>query len=359
MEGKIMNDGHQQWTGEEQLIRLLRASYQRHPGQLNEPFAADAELIDLSGELNLACTVDCLREEIELGILENPALIGWTSVAISLSDLAAVAADPVGLLLAWTIPPKFSSDLLSKISRGAQDAAAFHKTYLMGGDCNTGSPLQISATALGTVPKHITLQRVGMLPGDGLFLTGPIGAGNALGFAKLRKLPEASALEDSYRPIARFDWGHVLREFATSCIDTSDGVLASLDILARLNNCGIEFRNRPSFYAGSVRIMAFRYNIPLWLFAAAEHGEFELLFSVRAEREGEFLDRCTQAHLACSRIGTVLKEREFRIETSGSVANIDIRRVRGLAENLTNDPGGYVTSLIEYSSSVGIKEDKP
>ncbi len=354
-----MNDEHQQWTGEEQLIKLLSASYKRNPRQLNKPFTADAELIDFSEELNLACTVDCLREEIELGILENPALIGWTSVAISLSDLAAVAADPLGLLLAWTIPLKFSSDLLAKISRGAQDAAEFHKTYLMGGDCNTGFPLQINATALGTVPKRSTLQRIGMLPRDGLFLTGPIGTGNALGFAKLRKLPEASALEDSYRPIARFDWVRVLREFASCCIDTSDGILASLDILARLNNCGVVFRNLPSFYEDSVRTLAFRYDIPLWLFAAAEHGEFELLFSVPASRERKFLDRCRREHLTCSRIGRVLEEREFLIETAGSTVNIDIRKIRGLAETLMENPGKYVASLIEYSSGVGIKEDKP
>jgi len=353
-----MNNARQQWTGEEQLIRLLRKGFERHPRQLNQPFAADAELIDISEEMNLACTVDCLREEIQLGILENPALIGWTSVAISLSDLAAVGADPLGLLLAWTVPPNSSNDLLAEISRGAQSAAKFHKTYILGGDCNAGSPLQITATALGTVPKKSTVQRIGMLPGHALYLTGPIGMGNALGFAKLRKLPEAATLEQSYRPVARFDWAGLLREFASSCIDTSDGVLASLDILARLNNCGIEFRNRPSFFAGSVQTLAFRYNIPLWLFAAAEHGEFELLFSVPPEREESFLNRCAYSHLECYRIGTALSEPEFRIVSSNSAVEIDIPKVRGLAETLMEDPGKYITSLIEYSSSVGIKEQE-
>jgi thiamine monophosphate kinase len=148
----------------------------------------------------------------------------------------------------------------------------------------------------------------------------------------------------------------LLREFASSCIDTSDGVLESFDILARLNNCGIEFRNQPSFYATPVRSLALRYGIPLWLFAAAEHGEFELLFSVPPGREREFLARCAESHLECSRVGTALGEPEFRIATSDSAVEIDIRKVRGLAETLMQDPGEYVSSLIEYSSSVGIKE---
>lgn len=357
MEDEIMSEENREWTGEERLIRMLRTGLERHPLQLNDAFAADAELIDLPGSMNLACTVDTLREEIEIGIIEDPALIGWTSVAISLSDLAAVGADPLGLLLAWTIPPTSSAEFLAEISRGAMSAARFHKSYLLGGDYGPGSPLQITATALGTVPKKSTLQRIGMAPGHSLYLTGLVGLGNALGFAKLQKLPESTTMERSYRPVARFDCTTLLREFASCCIDTSDGVFASLDILARLNNCGVEFTDRPSLYAEPVQALALRSGLPLWLFAAAEHGEFELLFSVAPAREREFLEQCSRQHLACYRIGTAVREKEFRMTSSGTTVEIDIRKVRRLAESLMEDPLNYIASLIEYSQRLGIKKD--
>lgn len=346
-------------TGEENLIQLLRKGSERHPKQRNEVFTSDAELIEISEDMNLACTVDSLREEIELGILENPALIGWTSVAISLSDLAAVAADPLGLLLAWTIPQQASDDFLAAVARGAHDAAKYHRTYILGGDCNRGPSLQITTTALGIVPRKSAIQRIGMKPSHSLYLTGRIGMGNGLGFAKLRKLPEAAELEQSYRPKARFDWREMLREFASCVIDTSDGIFASLDILARLNHCGIEFWNRPSFYAEPVRALSSRYGIPLWLFAAAEHGEFELLLSVSPEFEMSFLERCTSKGLKCFRIGTAIRDSQFRIVSSGSLVEIDIRKVRDLAEQLMQDPSGYVDSLIRYSTTMGIQEEAP
>lgn len=340
---------------EEQLINVVRSHLTRDPRQVNAPFASDAELIELSSDLCLACTTDSLHEEIELGILENPWTIGWTAVNINLSDLAAVGVEPLGMLLAWTLPSSIPTETVKEISRGIADAATVHKTALLGGDVNTGSSLQICGTAFGLVPKAVARQRTGMKPGDRIFVTGSIGLGNALGFSKLQKLEEAQEIEMHYRPTARFDARPVIRDVASACIDSSDGLFASLDILSRLNDCGILYRQRPECYHSDARALASRFQIPLWLFAAAEHGEFELVFSVPGDRVQECLNRCRDLQLNVFEIGKAVEGSGFHVLTENRKAQIDIAFVRQLSSSIREDPGSYVQSLLKYSRNVGLE----
>ncbi|HNV69958.1 MAG TPA: AIR synthase related protein, partial [Candidatus Ozemobacteraceae bacterium] len=83
-----------------QLTRNLR----RNPDQVNKCHEADAELIRQTDGSFLAATVDTLYEEYHLGLIRDPRTLGWTVIMQSLSDLAAVAADPIGVLLSVTLP---------------------------------------------------------------------------------------------------------------------------------------------------------------------------------------------------------------------------------------------------------------
>ncbi len=343
-------------THEEQLIKVLRSFWVRHPSQLNDAFTADAELVRLSDDLCLACTTDTLHEEITLGILKDPWTIGWTAVAINLSDLAAVGAEPRGILLAWTIPSSMRADMIEEIARGVADAANAHKTALLGGDLNSGASLQICGSAFGVVPNGKARQRVGINAGDRIFVTGPLGIGNALGLSRLQKLDEARSIEERYRPTARFDAGPIVREFATACIDTSDGLLASLDILSRLNSCGIVFRHKAGLYHRDARDLASRYAIPLWLFAAAEHGEFELVFSVPRGRVRECLDYCADCRLTVMEIGEAVESPGLFIKTETRSVAINLSTVRGLSSTIREDPHAYIRSILEYSRTLGIPD---
>ncbi|MCK7517213.1 MAG: hypothetical protein MZV64_05570 [Ignavibacteriales bacterium] len=82
------------------------------------------------------------------------------------------------------------------------------------------------------------------------------------------------------------EWKNILSKYSSCCIDTSDGVLSSLDQLMRLNNVGFKFRNDWSESLDqSSKLLFSKHNLPLWLLLAGEHGEFELLFSIPAEKE--------------------------------------------------------------------------
>jgi len=339
-------------TVEEQLIQLLRRGLKRHPRQRNTAFSSDAELIAIAPKTYLAATTDSLQEEIQLGVVSNPWTIGWLSVVINLSDLAAVAADPLGILLSWTIPARLPPSTVQAISKGVADAVRSHHTHVLGGDLNSGSSLQICGTALGMLRNAHPRQRLGLRPGHVVFLTGPMGLGNALGFAKLRNLPEAASIESRFRPKARLDCRQIIRQYASCCIDTSDGVLAAIDVLCRLNRCGMVFSHRPSSYHREARRLAKQYQLPLWLFAAAEQGEFELMFSVPPHRAKACQRACAARGVSLIEIGECVEREvvELRFRTSG--IPIDVAAVRGLTTLLATDPPSYVDSLIRYANDM-------
>ena len=89
------------------LVKSIAGSFRRCPEQLNNLNESDAELIPpelLKGEI-LALKVDGLADEIQAGLYEDPYVIGWTAVNATLSDLAAVGAEPIGMMLLLQLPP--------------------------------------------------------------------------------------------------------------------------------------------------------------------------------------------------------------------------------------------------------------
>ncbi len=314
---------------ENKIINDLTKSFLRSPMQLNKVHETDAEIIELENSpFNLAITIDTISEEIKTGLYSDPYQIGWMSVMVNMSDLAAVGASPLGIVISQILPKDISDDFLSKLQKGINDACKKCGTFVLGGDTNFGDELIISGCAIGTVEKGKYLKRVGCKAGDKIYVTGKLGSGNAFAAQKLlfqdselsfrtslrernlkadkseRFLPlvEMTSKDEDvlleFFPSAKLEWRNILNKYSSSCIDTSDGVLSSLDQLMRLNNVGFKFRNdwnetldQPS------KILFSKHNLPLWLLLAGEHGEFELLFSIPAENEKEFLNEANLLNL--------------------------------------------------------------
>jgi thiamine-monophosphate kinase len=151
------------------LINTLTGTLARHPDQLNRTHEADAELLPLGDGSVLASTVDTLIEEYALGFLRDPRVLGWTVVAQSLSDLAAVGADPLGVLLAVSLPRGNDHAWNQAFFQGVQDCVAHHGTFCLGGDTNFSDQPTFTCTALGRIPAgRKPLTRVGLRPGDRL-----------------------------------------------------------------------------------------------------------------------------------------------------------------------------------------------
>ena len=105
---------------ENRIIGKMAKAFQPPPHRLNKIHEADAEIIDLGGgsDSYLAITTDALVEEVAGGLYDDPYLIGWMLATVNFSDLAAVGADPVGLMIAVTYPSRHDEAYIGRVARG-------------------------------------------------------------------------------------------------------------------------------------------------------------------------------------------------------------------------------------------------
>ncbi len=182
--------------------------------------------------------VDGVHVDLELGGLDDA---GWKALMVAASDVAAMGAGPRHALLSVVAPKGLDLDALG---RGVAEASGALGCRVVGGDLSEGRELVASVTVLGWLPDdgRPALRRSGALPGNHLFLTGPLGA-SAAGLRMLRAgLRPPRALRDAYlRPRARVAEGLVARRGGgTAAIDISDGLAVDVRHLAEASGVGLD-----------------------------------------------------------------------------------------------------------------------
>lgn len=201
----------------------------------------DCAIVKPEERHNLAITTDTLVAGVHFPLETTPRAIGHKVVAVSLSDLAAMGAEPTWISLAITLPCA-DEVWLRDFCAGVFELCEYYNVQLIGGDTTQG-PLSVTVTAQGTTPidKHIT--RSGAKAGDWLYVTGDIGdAGLALQHI-LGNIKVEDAFIDPI--IAKLDYpkprvlaGQALREYASSAIDISDGLIADLKHICNASSVG-------------------------------------------------------------------------------------------------------------------------
>ncbi len=203
----------------------------------------DAALLETPPDVELVAAIDTLVAGVHFPAGSPAASIGHRALAVNLSDLAAMGARPAWALLALTMPTA-DEPWLGEFASGFTALARAHQVALVGGDTTSG-PLCVSVQLLGHVSRSTAMLRSGGKPGDVLFVSGTPGdaaAGLALEQQQLTATSEAAArLRDRFLfPTPRVALGERLRQFATACIDVSDGLLADAGKLAHASGCGVE-----------------------------------------------------------------------------------------------------------------------
>ena len=324
------------------FIRNLAGDFPRHPRQINRFLQADAEIIllnDTDDEF-LVLKTDGIHEEIRQRLYEDPYLIGWMSLTAPLSDIAAVGAQATGILLSLTLPQQTDDRWLQQFKAGINDACKTYQTYVLGGDTNFDEAFSVGATVVARIKSHPPLLRTGVVPGDKLYATAPLGLGNAYGYSRLFD----PSFKIKYQPIARLTETAVLCKYASACIDTSDGLFPAMSILSEINNVGFDLTvPLHELLHPSILPIKRHAGLPAWMFMAGPHGEYELLFTIPQKVHHEFKQACEGNVLQPILLGTAI-DGEIIYFSSES---LEVQCHPAAIPNLFSESNGNIHSYFE------------
>ncbi|ANI84202.1 MULTISPECIES: thiamine-phosphate kinase [Kosakonia] len=202
----------------------------------------DCALLNVVEKQTLAISVDTLVAGNHFLPEIDPADLACKALAVNLSDLAAVGADPAWMTLALTLP-EVDESWLEKFSDSLFEQLSYYDMQLIGGDTTRG-PLSMTIGIHGYVPPGRAMKRSGAKPGDWIYVTGTPGdsaAGLAILQQRLAVGDKADAeylLKRHLRPTPRVLHGQALRNLASSAIDLSDGLISDLAHILKASQCG-------------------------------------------------------------------------------------------------------------------------
>ena len=304
-------------VGEHALIRYIRARLTPAPDWLIVDVGDDAAVYEPQRNALEVITTDAIVEGVHFDrSFTPPAAIGHRALAVNLSDLAAMGAEPRLATISMALPQTLRLHHFEQIVDGLLALAERARVRIVGGNITaTAGPLVVDVTAVGSVSRRRVLTRAGARRGDYVFVSGTLGDARA-GLAQLRAHGagdegRASDLVARYlQPEARLRLGQQLgrRQAATSAIDLSDGLADGLHQLAAASGVGFEIEAAAIPMHEDALSYWRRENRDAVQEAVAGGDDYELLFTVHPRRMGRLkaVSRLV-AGLALTRIGTVTR----------------------------------------------------
>jgi len=270
----------------------------------------DCALLQLPAGYQLAVTTDTMVENVHFFADADPASLGHKLLAVNLSDLAAMGAEPFAVTLALTLP-KIDEGWLQAFADGFIRLARQHNVDLIGGDTTSG-PLTLSVQAMGAVPQGKALRRSGAKVGDRIFVTGQLGnAGLGL------KIKQGYPCNDSELPLRDFNRpqpcikeGLALRGIANACIDISDGLASDLGHILEQSQVGACL-NREQIPL-SPQVQDYVRQTGDWQMPLVAGDDYQLCFTVP-----ERLATKVPANSQC--VGTIEAELGLRVNRDGRI----------------------------------------
>lgn len=267
----------------------------------------DCALLRPHADMMLAVSKDLLVEGRHFLAGTDPVRLGHKSLAVNLSDLAAMGADPRWVMLGLALPAADEA-WVGAFASGFFALAAQHGVELVGGDTTRG-PLTISVTIMGEVPPALALRRDGARAGDDVWLSGATGEA-ALGLAHLQgraRVPNPllqACLDRLETPEPRVTLGGRLRGLARSAIDVSDGLIADLGHILEASGMRAEIELPLLPLMPSLAQCDDAQLARDCLLAGGD--DYELVFTADPQHRTELAELAAELGLALTRIGRVL-----------------------------------------------------
>ena len=273
----------------------------------------DCALLRVPAGCELAVSIDTLVAGVHFLPEVNPEALGHKALAVSLSDLAAMGAEPAWATLALTLPadlPSTRPDWVDAFCRGLDALALEQGVALVGGDTTSG-PLAISIQVHGFVPQGQAVRRQGAGPGDLVCVSGTLGdAGLALRAILAGLAPPDGLRARLERPTPRVAAGLALRGQASAMIDCSDGLAADLGHILEASGVGADLRLADLPLSPDVaRAVAAAGD---WALPLASGDDYELCFTLPAQSRGALPELARTAGCPLAVIGLIREGRGLR-----------------------------------------------
>ena len=273
----------------------------------------DCALLSVPDGYQLAITTDTMVENVHFFADADPEQLGHKLLAVNLSDLASMGAQPLSVTLALTLP-KVNEEWLTAFSKGFLGLAEQYSVDLIGGDTTSG-PLTLTVQALGLVPNGKGLRRSTAQPGDFIYMTGCLGdAGLGL------KIKQGDVLLNSESALARFNHpnpqveaGLALLDIANACIDISDGLFSDLGHILEQSQVGasLDWESLPL----SEGVKSYINETGDWALPLNAGDDYELCFTVSPEK-------VKLLTIPCTKIGVIEAIPGLRLYKSGQLQSL-------------------------------------
>lgn len=313
--------------GEKSIINTMASLLPRSNEQLNKLFESDSEIISFHGKKLLFTVDDYSREDRFRD--HDPYNLGWNLTVATLSDILASGGVPRYYAHSVNYNDRiWTREYISNLSKGVADVLKSTGTYFIGGDTGTSEQWHYTGIAIGESESPVT--RVGMKPGDLILMTGQIGAGNLeAAFSLYSNNPFLNGILKHYKtrfPV-RSREAVLIREFATSCIDSSDGVLNALITLSEINDCGFELTHTPYLSRGKAACKIL--SKPQELLLLGECGEYELVFTIPESDYITFIHHAKALNLHFNLLGRITESPGKILNTADKEIDFSLFEIRG------------------------------
>lgn len=283
----------------------------------------DCALLSPPPGKHLAVSTDTLICGVHFPENTKPEDIGYKSLAVNLSDLAAMGAEPAWVSLAISLP-EVDHQWIASFMTGFSELARLYNVSLIGGDTTRG-PLSVTITVTGFVSAQSALKRSAAKPGDSVFVTGTLGDARLALDALLNNEPVHSSFEYCLnrlnRPQPRVEAGLTLSAYQVAAIDLSDGLLADLGHICKASNTGavIHLDKLPL----SNELKDYYAPHPDWQTILTAGDDYELCFSCAKRKAAAIMAEFKSKDIAVTCIGEITESHDIQcLLPDGSQLNI-------------------------------------